>query len=195
MNASRPEADTEYSRAHRSSGAADRPRRGPDSGAPLLVLVAALAGAALLIVAEFTPLLHVHSSAYGAGIIKTIQTGSNHSYALIPIALLAAALALVARTTGSRLALAAIGLLALVALGIALLHDLPDAQASGLIGQGNEPHALASSTASTGLYLETLGAVVLLLAAGGGLLLAPSGVDAGETPRRGQFFLRRRSAS
>jgi hypothetical protein len=65
------------------------------------------------------------------------------------------------------------GVLGVVALLIALLGDLPDAQASGLVGSAATRFTTASSTPSAGLYLETLGAVVLVISAGAGLLLLP----------------------
>jgi hypothetical protein len=183
MNATRPEASTEYSRGNEASG--------PDSGAPgrrgsggltgptapsahlgLALLLAGLAGAALLVVAEFTPLLTVHTSASRAA-FRTVNTGSNHSYALIPIGLLAIFLSYSAWQSQSRLALTAMGVLGVVALLIALLGDLPDAQASGLVGSAATRFTTASSTPSVGLYLETLGAVVLVITAGAGLLLLP----------------------
>jgi hypothetical protein len=137
------------------------------------VVGACLLGAALLLVAEFTPLLHVHSSARGAGVIKTIETGSHHAYALVPVALLVAGLSLSVRATGNRVALLSIGALGLVAIGIALIGDLPDAQATGLVGHAGGTYVSAASSPAIGLYLETLGAVVLLLTSGAGLLLAP----------------------
>jgi len=70
-----------------------------------------------------------------------------------------------------QLALLALGVLGLAALLIALVGDLPDAQASGLILGPSGRYALASSSPGVGFYLETLGAVILLIAAGAGLLL------------------------
>ncbi len=176
MNATRPEADTEYSRGHRGSegdSAADESRSGERSRAPSVVLwlvfLGGLIGATLLVVAEFTPLFTVHSTAYGAP-VQTEGTGMHQSYALIPVAVLAAVLTIVAVRSRSRAALVGVGVLGLVALGIALLGDLPDAQATGFVGN---PQTLtpASSNPSTGLYLETLGAIVLLITAGAGLLM------------------------
>jgi hypothetical protein len=111
------------------------------------------------------------------------------------VALLAAALAYGVWLTGNRLALVATGLLGLLALLIALLGDLPDAQASGLIGSAATHFYTASSSPSTGLYLETLGAIILLISAGGGLLLieAPPRVAPGVGP--GSSASRTRSAS
>ncbi len=134
-------------------------------------------------VAEFTPLLTVHSSATNR-VIETVTSGSNHSYALIPIAVLAGLLSWVAWRTQSRLAMAATGALGVVTLLIALLGDLPNAQASGLIGSPASGFALASSSPSTGLYLETLGAIVLLASAGAGLLALGGPPGAADTNDR-----------
>ncbi|MGI8506595.1 MAG: hypothetical protein ACR2MK_07260 [Solirubrobacteraceae bacterium] len=178
MNATRPEAETEYSRGQQASGGRlgvpDRRRRsgpgGPPGAVRIGVLGAGLIGSALLLVAEFTPLLQVHSSA-SAVAIQTVQTGTHHSYALIPVGMLGLLLSYAVWRTRSRLALLAIGVLGLLALLVALLGDLPDAQASGLVGSSATHFATASSTPSVGLYLETLGAIVLLMTAGAGLLL------------------------
>jgi hypothetical protein len=180
MNTTRPEASTEYSRGNEASGADfGAPGRrgsggltGPSARLALALLLAGLAGAALLVVAEFTPLLTIHTSASRAA-YRTVNTGSNHSYALLPIGLLAMFLSYSAWQSQSRLALTAMGVLGVVALLIALLGDLPDAQASGLVGSAATRFTTASSTPSVGLYLETLGAVVLVISAGAGLLLLP----------------------
>jgi hypothetical protein len=180
MNATRPEAESEYSRADRASeadlGGRKRGSSGPPHAVPgalWLVLAGGLIGAALLLAAEFTTLFTIHSSAYGAP-VRTEGTGAHQSYALVPVALLAAVLTIVAVRSGSRAALLGIGAMGLVALGIALLGDLPDAQATGFVGSSAANLATASSSPSTGLYLETLGAIVLLITAGAALLLAPA---------------------
>jgi hypothetical protein len=174
MNASRPEADTEYSRGPGSPEAdSEVPgavRGGRPSAVRIGVMGGGLLGAALLLVAEFLPLFQVHSSARAA-VVTTTSTGSHHAYALVPIAALAVALAFSVWRSRSRFALVATGVLGLVALGIALLGDLPDAQASGLIRTAAGTFTEASSSVSTGLYVETLGAIVLLITAGAGLLL------------------------
>ena len=176
MTASRPEAETEYSRGHRV-------RRG-DSEDPELrwqrrfeahrnaVLTVGLLGAALLLVAEFTPLLHVHTSGR-AHLAHSVITGSHHSYALLPVAALAAGLAVNAWRSGSRFALLAIGLLGLLAVGIALLGDLPDAHTVGLVGTPASGLSTATSSPAIGLFLETGGGAVLILAAAAGMLLEP----------------------
>ncbi|HXO09130.1 MAG TPA: hypothetical protein VN880_13910 [Solirubrobacteraceae bacterium] len=129
-----------------------------------------LVGSALLLVAEFTPLFTIHTSSSHAA-IKTVTTGSHHSYALVPIAVLTIVLTLEVWRSGSRLALLATGLLGIVALLIALLGDLPDAHATGLVGSLATGLKIASASPSAGLYLETLGGVVLLITAAAGLLL------------------------
>jgi hypothetical protein len=113
------------------------------------------------VVAEFTELYQVHTSA-SATPVRTVGTGHNDSYALIPLAVLAALLGIGVFRAGSRPALLAIGLVGLVALLIALLGDLPDANATGLVGSAATHYVSATSTPSAGLYLETLGAVVLI---------------------------------
>jgi hypothetical protein len=136
----------------------------------LAILAGGLLGALLLGLAEFTPLFSVHAST-SATAIKTVQTGSHHSYALIPIAVLAAVLAFGGSRDASRPALIAVGALGVVALVIALAGDLPDAHATGLVGSSITHYSDASSTPDAGLYLETLGAIVLIVTCGAGLLL------------------------
>jgi len=163
MTATPPEANTEYSRGGRGFS-------GPGGGrrASLLAVAAlGLLGAALLVAAEFLPLyaLHLVSSERPVG---TVSTGSHNAYALLPLAVLAALLSLAAARWGARAAPAALAALGVIALLIALLGDLPDTSAHGLTSH----FVLAANTPRAGLYLETLGAVLLVLAGGGGLLLA-----------------------
>jgi hypothetical protein len=134
------------------------------------ILAGGLLGGALLIGAEFTPLFTV-SAAGGGGPVKSVGTGSHQSYALVPLALLGAALAFLAWREESHSAVLAIGLLGLIALLIALLGDLPDAGASGVIRSSTGRYLAANATPGVGLYLETLGAVVLLITSVCGLLL------------------------
>jgi hypothetical protein len=193
MSAFRPEADTEYSRGEPASDVAGVTVRTPSPATRIAVLGGGLVGSVLLLAAEFTPLLHVYSSARGAPIVKTIGTGSHHAYALVPLALLAGALTVGARAGTSRLAPASIGFLGLVALGIALIGDLPAAHASGLLGHAGATYVSAAAHPGAGLYLETLGGVVLLLTSAAGLLLAGSSADSGH--HRAPLSLRGRSAS
>jgi hypothetical protein len=193
MSTARPEADSEYSRGQGpSSGGSGPPPRPSDGRVGLIrngILAGALLGAALLLIAEFTPLLHVHTSAPTRG-IQSVSTGGHHSYALVPVALLAAVLAFAFWQTRNRQALIATGVLGIVTLFIALLGDLPDAQASGLVGSATTRFAAATATPAIGLYLETLGAVILLVSAAAGLLLIPA-----PNPRGGADRQRGRSRS
>jgi hypothetical protein len=182
MSASEPEADTKYSRGprlrrgrlRRSEAAVAGPSR-----AAATALGVALVGAVLLVIAEFEPLLHVRSDQRGTGIIATTQTGSHHSYALIPLALLTVALVVGARRSASWPVGAALAVLGLIALGIALLGDLPDARATGLIISSPGTYASAQASPAIGFFLETLGAVLLIAAGGATVLLRAPGAAAG----------------
>ena len=197
MNAT-PGASSEYSRGSGASNGGSRGDIGPSRRAirrrpptslgavGALILAGALLAALLLFVAEFTSLYQVHV-ATSPNPLESVSGGANHSYAMIPIALLAAALGIGVWRSGSRPALLAIGVLGVVAVLIALLGDLPDAQASGLAGTASSRYVGASSTPSAGLYMETLGGVLLIATCGlGFLMLGPPARPAtpGSGPRR-----------
>ncbi len=180
MNAP-PEANSEYSRGSGGSGRLLLPRwqasspraaAGPETSGPARAVLAACAllGALVVIIAQFTTLYHLHSASSAAA-VRTMGTGANHAWAPIPLALAAAALAYVIYRHPSRAALAGLAALAVATLLIALIGDLPDAHSSGLIGSSGIGYVQASATPSAGLYIETLGAVLLLLASGAGLLM------------------------
>ena len=175
MNVSEPEADTEYSRAPAASDGHDRPSPGGSGGGlggiRFPVLAGALVAAVLLLVAEFLPLFEVRTSARNSA-VTTVQSGSHHAYALLPIALLAAGLALAWRRAPARLTVLAMAVLGIAALVIALGRDLPDAQSNGIERSGGT-YVTAAASPRAGLYLETAGAVVLLIASVGGLILFP----------------------
>ena len=135
---------------------------------PAAILAGALLGALLLIVAEFTTLFTVRDALRA---VRSFSTGSNHSYGLIPIALAAAAMGVAFYTAGSRPALLALGVLGIVALLIGLIGDLPHTHERVLVGSGARGYISATTSASTGMYMETLGAVLLLLTCGLGFLL------------------------
>ncbi len=120
-----------------------------------------VAGAVLLAVSQFLKLYGTHIQARHV-VVDTATVGANHGYALLPVALLAALLAYGVWRVLSRPALLAIGLLGLASLLITLLHDLPGAHAQGLkTFQGH--YVLAVNRPELGLYVETAGALVLLL--------------------------------
>ena len=58
------------------------------------------------------------------------------------------------------------------ALAIALGRDLPDAQSNGIERVGGT-YVTAAASPRAGLYLETAGAVILLISSAGGLILPP----------------------
>src|SRR5579859_3470322 len=98
MNAP-PEANSEYSRGSGASGRLLLPRwpSSPTPASPgseaassarLALALAALLGALLVLVAQFTALYHLHSATSSAA-IKTVGTGGNHAWAPVPLALAA----------------------------------------------------------------------------------------------------------
>jgi hypothetical protein len=175
MNGTPPEAKAEYSRGTRASGtsgpAGPPVRRRVGVAVPIAVLIGGLTGALLLIASEFAPLYEVHTATTHAA-IQTVTGGKHNDYAFVPIAILALILTYGAARQGSRPALLALGLVGALAIVIAVVGDLPDSHQSGLIGSAATHYVTASSSAGAGLYLETLGAVVLLVSCGAGFLLS-----------------------
>jgi hypothetical protein len=185
MNVSEPEAEAEYSRAPAVPDGRDRPVTGGVSGVRLSILAGTLVAAVLLLLAELEPLFEVRTSARHS-VVTTVGSGSHHAYALVPIALLAAGLAWAWSRSPTRLIALAMAVLGVAALVIALGRDLPDAQSSGIERSGGT-YVTAAASPRAGLYLETAGAVVLLISSVGGLLLGPQTIGRVQTkpsPRR-----------
>jgi hypothetical protein len=130
------------------------------------LLAGGLIGSLLLLVAEFTP-LYDQDSATSRIPLHTIHAGSHHAYALVPVGLLALVLTVAASRTASRAALLALGALGVVAALVAVLGDLPDANSSGFVAG----FVQAKDVPQIGLYLESLGAALLLLTGAAGVLL------------------------
>jgi hypothetical protein len=125
------------------------------------LLVLPLAGAGLVLAAEFSTLYDVRVvTAVPEG--GSFSTGGHHGYAQALIAIGIVAMALAAVLGGSRAAAAAVLVLALAALAIALLADLPDVHVTGLIGRTYES---ARAEPRAGLYLEIAGGCATLLGA------------------------------
>ena len=61
--------------------------------------------------------------------------------------------------------------LGIATLLIALVGDLPDARATGVIGNSSTRFSSAAASPEVGLFLETVGAIALVIASGCGLLL------------------------
>src|SRR4051812_43848402 len=131
----------------------------------LLVAVLAVIGCVLLIVAEFTPLFAVSTD---QAVIKEVKTGAHHSYAMIPIALVALLFTVGAVRGGSRPAIVGLGALGVIAVLIALVGDLPDTSKAGY---ATDRFVAARAAPKVGMYLETLGGALIIIAAGSGLLL------------------------
>ena len=122
-------------------------------------LALALVACLLLAVAEFTPLYSIHVITVT---VKSATVGSHHGYAMLIVALAAAAMAVGATRGGSRPAAFGLLVLAVVALVIAFAIDLPVVDDTGLYGRDFER---AVAQPAIGFKLETAGAVLLLLSA------------------------------
>jgi hypothetical protein len=163
---------------HSMSAATRQPGREDSRGAPpsqeefqlssalrTALAVAAFVGPALLIVADLSTLIEIRVLTVSQ---KTISGGSHHAYALLVIGLFCLPMAWGAIRGGSRPATIALAALGGVALIIVLAIDLPDIHKTGVIGKRFTD---ASASPKTGFYLETLGALLLLLAGSARLVL------------------------
>ena len=128
------------------------------------LLVLPLAGAGLLIAAEFSTLYDVRVvTAVPEG--GSFSAGGHHGYALGVMALGIVVMTLAAVLGGSRPAAVAVVVLAAAALAIALAVDLPDVDETGLIGR---TYDAAQAEPRAGLYLEIAGGCAALV---GGILI------------------------
>jgi hypothetical protein len=133
----------------------------------VVLLAPLVVGATLLIVAEFLPLYEIRAiTAVPAGGHKS--TGAHHGYALLVVGIALLPMAWGAVRGGSRPAALAALALALIALFVALVIDLPDLNETGLIGRTYDQ---AEARPRVGFFVETLGATLALLGAIGTLLL------------------------
>jgi hypothetical protein len=87
--------------------------------------------------------------------------GEQHSYALIPLALLTVVMAVGAGLGGSRPAAFALAAAGVVVLGIALIGDLPDTTKTGEVGTS---FTSARAVKGAGLWLELAGGALALCA-------------------------------
>jgi hypothetical protein len=174
MIASRPEAEPKYSRGRvalrRGRGHLNGRSEGGRRAAWRTVPLVALIGAAALVVAEFLPLYRVRTDT-GHQIVRSVSAGSHHSYALLPVAVLAALLAGALGRSGWPVP-AALVLLGLAALGVTLLGDLPDVHRAGVLGTQATGLRDAHTVAGTALYLEALGTIALIVAGAAGLIFS-----------------------
>ena len=134
-----------------SSGkAALRPAVSGLSAASAGLLVAGLAGALLLVVADFSTLFEVKAV---TAVLESRKGGSEHSYALALIGVVSVPMLVGASLGRSRPAAVALVVLALIALAIVLAVDLPDVHSTGLTRDFDQ----AEASPKRGFYLETLG--------------------------------------
>ena len=130
-------------------------------------LLLAAAGCVLLVVAEFSTLYEIKVIT----VVKEATDGrEHHGTALLVIAVAAAFMAYGGILGGARPAQFGLLALAIAALAVVLLIDYPDVNDEGFIGEAFER---AKAEPQTGFYLESLGAVLLLLSAVATLLLTP----------------------
>ena len=128
--------------------------------APLLL------GAVLLIVAEFLPLYEIRT-------ITVVpkgghhSTGAHHLYAMALLGVAMVPMAYGAVKGGSFPAAIALVVLALAAVFVALVVDLPDLNETGLIGR---TYDAAQARPRVGFFVETLGATLALLGSIGTLV-------------------------
>jgi hypothetical protein len=140
------------------------------------------AGALLLVVSQFLPLFHTHVTSTSVS-VGSGSVGADHAYGVLGPAILAALLGVAIYESGNRFALLLVGLLGVAALAIALGHDLSDARDHGLRNVAGH-YEMATNQIAVGLYVEILGALLLLIAAVFGFLFGAPGTAAGRTPRR-----------
>src|SRR5829696_7304756 len=140
-----------------------------------------LAGAALLVAGEFSTLYEVRV----AGSVPpgaSSSAGAHHGYALAVVAAAVAVMAFGAVIGRSRPAAIALWLLAIAALGIALLADRPVTDDTGLYGR---TYDAARAVAGPALRLELAGSAAIL--AGAALILfVPVSRRALRDPSRGR---------
>ena len=136
-----------------------------------MVLALGVAAAVLMVVAEVTTLFEIEVETASCSDLADVDLadrcnttgGEHHSFALVPVAILTAVMAVGAGLGGSRpagLALLGAGVVVLV-IGLGL--DLPDTTKTGEVG---ENFTSARAVKGTGFWLELV-AGALALAAGG----------------------------
>jgi hypothetical protein len=126
------------------------------------VTLLALAGGGLLVLSEFLDLYRIEA----AGVpVKSQGGGEQHSYGLLVLGLAVIGAVFLARSTEQWPPAAGIVALALIALGVALFGDLPDASRSDLVRGARPAHA----SAAIGLWVELAGTVAALA---GGVAMA-----------------------
>jgi hypothetical protein len=140
-------------------------------GARVGLAVVAFAGVICLLLATFTTVIQIHvgTTTKIPGHDTELSGWDRHGPALLIIAGFAV-LMIAGALRGARPAMIALAALGLVALLIAVVVDVPDLHKTGFVGEVYED---AAAGPKAGFYLETLGAV-LLLVSGVLMLLLPA---------------------
>ena len=134
-----------------------------------LVVALGAAAALLMLLAEATNLFSIEVESATCKDLADpeladgceVTGGEQHSWALVPVALLTAVMAVGAGIGRSRPAAAALVLAGLLVLGIALLGDIPDTNDTGQVGRDFED---ARVVKENGLWFELAGGILALLA-------------------------------
>jgi hypothetical protein len=119
-----------------------------------LATLVALAGAALLVLADFLDLFEIKTAA--GLVVKQQSGGDQHGYAMLVIGIAAIVSTMLARSAEQWPPAAATLALGLIALALALLADLPDATRSDLVRGGR----LAEADPALGFWVELVAAAV-----------------------------------
>ena len=132
--------------------------------------VAAAAGVICLVLATFTTVIEIKvgTTTRLPGRDTHLSGWDRHGPALLIVAAFGAAM-VAGALRGARPAMIALAVLGLVALGIAVIGDVPDLNETGFIGEVYED---AAAGPSAGFYLETLGGALMLA---GGAIMALAG--------------------
>jgi hypothetical protein len=137
------------------------------SSASWAVLAGGLLGAALLIAADLSTLLEIKVITV---VEKRLSGHAQHDWAVAILGLVSIPLAFGAARRRARPALVGLIVVGAAVMFIALANDLGDTRSTGVYG---ERYDEAAAQAGPGFYLETLGAVVLIVTGVGGLILLP----------------------
>jgi hypothetical protein len=122
-------------------------------------------GSILLIVAEFSAIYRIKAV---TAVVDSVTGYERHGIALALLGVAALPMAFGAVRRGSRPANIALAALGTIAILIAVIADLPDIHQTGVVG---EQYDQAVANPAIGLYLETLGGALLVMAGGGLMVL------------------------
>ncbi len=166
MNATRPEAASQYSNRPGSLPTGEAP-----ASARALAAICGGVGAAALVVAELLPLQRVVTVARHPMLVRTVAAGPHDGWALLVLGAVAVVMTGVwVRAPQRRLAPAAVIVFGLLALAVALIVDRPGIHRTGVVQIAGTLRP-AQVRAGPALYLETLGGVLLMVGGGIGLAL------------------------